>query len=103
MQSDRNFNRKDTGHFKKCFVFSIKKRRNKNIEKINQKVIDRDKLVDIRDVVINTDLPKEEKNKKIIYDRLKILIVLNVANMLSSSKFSENGLSLEDCLKGILL
>ena len=31
--------------------------------KNKQKVIDRDKLVDIRDVIINTDLPKEERIK----------------------------------------
>ena len=31
--------------------------------KNKQKVIDRNKLVDIRDVVINTDLPKEERIK----------------------------------------
>ena len=31
--------------------------------KNNQKVIDRNKLVDIRDVIINTDLPKEERIK----------------------------------------
>ena len=31
--------------------------------KSKQKIIDRDKLVDIRDVVINTDLPKEERIK----------------------------------------
>ena len=31
--------------------------------KNKQKVIDRNKLVDIRDVIINTDLPKEERIK----------------------------------------
>ena len=34
--------------------------------KNKQKVIDRDKLVDIRDVIINTDLPKEERIKDYI-------------------------------------
>ena len=34
--------------------------------KSKQKIIDRDKLVDIRDVVINTDLPKEERIKDYI-------------------------------------
>ena len=31
-----------------------------------QEIIDRDKLVDIRDVVIDTDLPKEERIKDYI-------------------------------------
>ena len=34
--------------------------------KNKQKVIDRNKLVDIRDVIINTDLPKEERIKDYI-------------------------------------
>jgi hypothetical protein len=81
--------------------FLLKKRRNKNM-KNKPKVIDRDKLVDIRDVIINTDLPKEEKIKDYIR-QIRNPYCFKCGKYVVLSKFSENGLSLEDCLKGILL
>ncbi len=70
--------------------------------KKKQKVIDREKLVDIRDVIINTDLPKEERIKDYIR-QIKNPYCFKCGKYVVISKFSENGLSLEDCLKGILL
>ena len=67
-----------------------------------QKIIDRDKLVDIRDVVINTDLPKEERIKEYVR-QIKNPYCFKCGKYVVLSKCSENGLSLEDCLKGILL
>ena len=65
-------------------------------------IIDRNKLVAIRDVVIDTDLPKEKRIKD--YIRLiKNPYCFKCGKYVVISKFSENGLSLEDCLKGILL
>ena len=70
--------------------------------KNKQKVIDRNKLVDIRDVIINTDLPKEERIKEYVR-QIKNPYCFKCGKYVVLSKFSENGLSLEDCLKGILL
>ncbi|HIT87635.1 MAG TPA: hypothetical protein IAB62_07870 [Candidatus Coprocola pullicola] len=67
-----------------------------------QKVIDREKLVDIRDVVIDRNLPKEERIKEYVR-QIKNPYCFKCGKYVVISKFSENGLSLENCLKGILL
>ena len=67
-----------------------------------QKVIDREKLVDIRDVVIDRNLPKEERIKEYVR-HIKNPYCFKCGKYVVISKFSENGLSLENCLKGILL
>ena len=70
--------------------------------KKKQEIIDRDKLVDIRNVVIDTDLPEEERIKDYII-QIKNSYCFKCGKYVVISKFSENGLSLEECLKGILL
>ena len=76
--------------------------RRKNNTRKKQKVIDREKLVDIRDVVIDRNLPKEERIKEYVR-QIKNPYCFKCGKYVVISKFSENGLSLENCLKGILL
>lgn len=76
--------------------------RRKNNMRKKQKVIDREKLVDIRDVVIDRNLPKEERIKEYVR-QIKNPYCFKCGKYVVISKFSENGLSLENCLKGILL
>ena len=82
--------------------FVLKKDKERKWYEKKTEIIDRNKLVDIRDVVINTDLSKEERIKDYVR-QIKNPYCFKCGKYVVISKFSENGLSLEDCLKGILL
>ena len=70
--------------------------------KRKQRVIDREKLVDIRDVVINTDLPKEERIKDYIR-QIKNPYCFKVGDVVVKVAFSKNGNSFEEQFEKMLL
>jgi len=64
--------------------------------------VDADNLTDIKDVSVDMKLPKEER----IADFVRQIgnpYCFKCGKFIVKAKFSENGISLEDCLQGILL
>lgn len=62
---------------------------------------DRDALVDIRDVSVNKDLPKEERIAAFV-EQIKNPYRFRCGDFVINACFASGGVSIEDCLKGIL-
>ena len=62
---------------------------------------DRDDLVDIRDVSVNKDLPKEERIATFV-EQIKNPYRFRCGDFVINACFASGGASIEDCLKGIL-
>ena len=62
---------------------------------------DRDDLVDIRDVSVNKDLPKEERIAAFV-EQIKNPYRFRCGDFVINACFASGGASIEDCLKGIL-
>ena len=62
---------------------------------------DRDDLVDIRDVSVNKDLPKEERIAAFV-KQIKNPYRFRCGNFVINACFASGGTTIEDCLKGIL-
>ena len=62
---------------------------------------DRDALVDIRDVSVNKDLPKEERIAAFV-KQIKNPYRFRCGDFVINACFASGGASIEDCLKGIL-
>ena len=62
---------------------------------------DRDNLVDIRDVSVNKDLPKEERIAAFV-EQIKNPYRFRCGDFVINACFASGGASIEDCLKGIL-
>ena len=62
---------------------------------------DRDALVDIRDVSVNKDLPKEERIAAFV-EQIKNPYRFRCGDFVINACFASGGASIEDCLKGIL-
>ena len=62
---------------------------------------DRDDLVDIRDVSVNKDLPKEERIAAFV-KQIKNPYRFRCGDFVINACFASGGASIEDCLKGIL-
>lgn len=58
-------------------------------------------LVDIRSVSVDTDLPKEERISEFVR-QIKNPYLFKCGKFTVKASFSENGQSLEDCIKGII-
>ena len=63
--------------------------------------IDRDALVDIRDVKVNTALPKRERALDFIR-QIGNPYCFRCGKYIVKANFSQSGSSLEECLKGII-
>ena len=61
----------------------------------------RDNLVDIRDVTVEKDLPKEQRIESFVR-QIKNPYRFRCGDFVVNASFSSSGLSLEECLKGIL-
>ena len=59
-------------------------------------------LADIQEVSVNPDLPKEERIAEFIR-QIKNPYCFKCGKFTIRAQFSQNGISLEDCLKQILL
>ena len=62
---------------------------------------DRDDLVDIRDVSVNKDLPKEERIAAFV-EQIKNPYRFRCGDFVINACFASGGTTIEDCLKGIL-
>ena len=61
----------------------------------------RDALVDIREVSVEKDLPKEQRIESFVR-QIKNPYRFRCGDFVVNASFSSSGLSLEECLKGIL-
>lgn len=61
-----------------------------------------DTLVDINDISINKDLPKPERIKEYIR-QIKNPYCFKCGNFVVTAKYSDKGLSIEDCLQSIIV
>ena len=62
---------------------------------------DRDALVDIRDVSVNKDLPKEERIAAFV-EQIKNPYRFRCGDFVINACFASGGASIEECLTGIL-
>ena len=62
---------------------------------------DRDALVDIRDVSVNKDLPREERIAAFV-KQIKNPYRFRCGDFVINACFASGGTTIEDCLKGIL-
>ena len=60
-----------------------------------------EELVDIRTVSVDMELPKEERISEFVR-QIKNPYLFKCGEFVVKASFSENGLSLEDCIKGII-
>ena len=63
--------------------------------------VDCDALVDIRDISVNKDLPKEERIADFV-KQIKNPYRFRCGDFVINACFASGGASIEDCLKGIL-
>ena len=61
----------------------------------------RDNLVDIRDVSVEKDLPKEQRIESFVC-QIKNPYRFRCGDFVVNASFSSSGMTLEECLKGIL-
>ncbi len=61
-----------------------------------------DTLVDINDISVNKDLPKPERIKEYIR-QIKNPYCFKCGNFVVTAKYSDKGLSIEDCLQSIVI
>ena len=61
-----------------------------------------DTLVDINDISVNKDLPKPERIKEYIR-QIKNPYCFKWGNFVVTAKYSDKGLSIEDCLQSIVI
>lgn len=60
-----------------------------------------EELVDIRDVSVNRDLPKEERIADFV-SQIKNPYLFKCGKYTVKASFSENGQTLEECIKGLI-
>ena len=60
-----------------------------------------EELVDIRTVSVDMDLPKEERISEFVR-QIRKPYLFKCGEFVVKASFSENGQSLEDCIKGII-
>ena len=61
-----------------------------------------DTLVDINDISVNKDLPKPERIKEYVR-QIKNPYCFKCGNFVVTAKYSDKGLSIEDCLQSIII
>ena len=61
-----------------------------------------DTLMDINDISVNKDLPKPERIKEYIR-QIKNPYCFKCGNFVVTAKYSDKGLSIEDCLQSIIV
>ena len=61
-----------------------------------------DTFVDINDISVNKDLPKPERIKEYIR-QIKNPYCFKCGNFVVTAKYSDKGLSIEDCLQSIIV
>ena len=73
-----------------------------NMKNMQIKDIDINTLVDIRDVSVSKDLPKEKRIEEFVR-QIKNPFCYRCGKFVVKASFAENGFTMEDCLKSIIL
>ena len=74
----------------------------KAMQSVNPLTVSADELVDINDVKVSTDLPKQERIAEFI-KQIKNPYCFKCGNFIVKARYTDNGLSMEDCLQSIML
>lgn len=74
----------------------------KAMQEINPVSVSINELVDINDVTVDKSLPKKERISEFVR-QIKNPYCFKCGNFVVKARFSDNGISLEDCLQSILL
>ena len=68
---------------------------------VDVRTVDRDSLVDIRDVVIDRSLPKQERIRSFL-QQIKNPYVFKVGDVVVKTVFADTDRTFEDCLESYL-
>ncbi len=74
----------------------------KAMQSVNPLTVSADELVDINDVKVSKDLPKQERIAEFI-KQIKNPYCFKCGNFIVKARYTDNGLSMEDCLQSIML
>ena len=74
----------------------------KAMQSVNPLTVSADELVDINDVKVSKDLPKQERIAEFI-KQIKNPYCFKCGNFIVKARYTDNGLSVEDCLRSIML
>ena len=74
----------------------------KAMQSVNPLTVSADELVDINDVKVSKDLPKQERIAEFI-KQIKNPYFFKCGNFIVKARYTDNGLSMEDCLQSIML
>ncbi|MGN0179083.1 MAG: DUF6870 family protein [Monoglobaceae bacterium] len=74
----------------------------KAMQSVNPLTVSADELVDINDVKVSKDLPKKERIAEFI-KQIKNPYCFKCGNFIVKARYTDNGLSMEDCLQSIML
>ena len=74
----------------------------KAMQSVNPLTVSADELVDINDVKVSKDLPKQERIAEFI-KQIKNPYCFKCRNFIVKARYTDNGLSMEDCLQSIML
>lgn len=74
----------------------------KAMQSVNPLTVSADELVDINDVKVSKDLSKQERIAEFI-KQIKNPYCFKCGNFIVKARYTDNGLSMEDCLQSIML
>ena len=74
----------------------------KAMQSVNPLTVSADELVDINDVKVSKDLSKQERIAEFI-KQIKNPYCFKCGNFFVKARYTDNGLSMEDCLQSIML
>ena len=74
----------------------------KAMQSVNPLTVSADELVDINDVKVSKDSPKQERIAEFI-KQIKNPYCFKCGNFIVKARYTDNGLSMEDCLQSIML
>lgn len=67
------------------------------MQAVDIRTVDRDTLVDIRDVRIDETLPRDERFRSFL-NQIKNPFVFKCGNIVIKTTYAKNGVTMEDCL-----
>ncbi len=67
------------------------------MQAVDIRIVDRDTLVDIRDVCIDETLPRDERFRSFL-KQIKNPFVFKCGNIVIKTTYAKNGVTMEDCL-----
>ena len=74
----------------------------KAMQSVNPLTVSADELVDINDVKVSKDLPKQERIAEFI-KQIKNPYCFKCGNFIVKARYTDNGLTMKDCLHSIML